>query len=75
MNYVYANAHEEKEALEKVKRYIGLVALPFSISGGAFVKALQTSIGLVSYYKMTFAKEFKRNKNHDKPVISEKQNF
>lgn len=49
MNYVYAIAHEEKETLEKVKKYIGLAALPFAISGGAFVKVLQTSIGLVSY--------------------------
>jgi len=49
INYVYAIAHEEKETLEKIKRYIGLAALPFAISGGAFVKALQTSIGLVSY--------------------------
>ncbi|SFT76920.1 hypothetical protein SAMN05421857_3210 [Chryseobacterium formosense] len=44
MNYVYAIAHEEKEALERVKRYIGLAALPFAISGGAFVRALQTSV-------------------------------
>ncbi|KFE99153.1 hypothetical protein IX39_00215 [Chryseobacterium formosense] len=49
MNYIYAIAHEEKETLEKVKKYIGFAALPFAISGGAFVKALQTSIGLVSY--------------------------
>ncbi|MGD1320228.1 hypothetical protein [Chryseobacterium sp. 2R14A] len=32
-----------------IKKYIGLAALPFAISGGAFVKVLQTSIGLVSY--------------------------
>lgn len=28
---------------------MGLAALPFAISGGVFVKALQTSISLVSY--------------------------
>lgn len=49
MTYVYAIAHEEKEMLEKIKKYVGVAALPFAISGGAFIKALQTSLGLVSY--------------------------
>ena len=49
MTYIYAIAHEEKETLEKIKAYIGIAALPFTISGGAFVKAFQTSVGLVSY--------------------------
>ena len=49
MTYIYAIAPEEKQTLEKVKRYIGFAALPFAIAGGTFVKALQTSIGLVSY--------------------------
>ncbi|AZI32945.1 hypothetical protein [Kaistella carnis] len=50
MNYIYAIAHEEKEALEKAKRYVGIAALPFAISGGVFVKALQSSVALVSYF-------------------------
>lgn len=49
MTYIYAIAHEEKETLEKIKAYIGIAALPFTISGGVFLKALQTSVGLVSY--------------------------
>jgi len=39
MNYIYAIAHEEKETLEKVKKYIGIAALPFAISGGGFCKS------------------------------------
>lgn len=49
MNYTYASSLDEKFALEKAKRYVGLAALPFAISGGVFVKALQTSNSLVSY--------------------------
>ena len=49
MNYVYAIAHEEKETFENVKQIVGLAALPFTIEAGAFIKALQASIGLVSY--------------------------
>lgn len=48
MNYTYARSLDEKVALEKTKRYEGLVALPFAINHGAFIKALQ--IALVSYF-------------------------
>lgn len=49
MNYVYAIANDEEETFENVKTVIGLAALPFTIEGGAFVKALQGAIGVVSY--------------------------
>lgn len=49
MNFVYAVANEEQETFEKIKTIIGLAAIPFTIEAGAFVKSLQTAVGIVSY--------------------------
>ncbi|MCT4084686.1 hypothetical protein HZP44_10460 [Elizabethkingia anophelis] len=49
MHFVNAVANEEQETFEKIKTIIGLAAIPFTIEAGAFVKSLQTAVGIVSY--------------------------
>lgn len=49
MSFVYSVAQNKKEQLEKFKKIVNIVSLPFGIQKYAWLKALQESISLINY--------------------------